>query len=147
MAKYLKLFETHAEYEQYVSGDFEKPNVSHCEDQGDVHYNPIVPKPDFTAIVYGSADGDDYPVGAKSVVWVELKKDIAQDTTLDNGNQQLSVKRDPWGAMNISWKNVDTNEIFYVAMNGVNFPLVAGRYNITSSNQQPIDVTGWENEF
>ena len=41
MAKYLKLFETHAEYEQYVSGDFEKPNVSHCEDQGDVHYNPI----------------------------------------------------------------------------------------------------------
>ena len=41
MAKYLKLFETHAEYEQYVSGDFEKPNVSHCEDQGDVHYNPM----------------------------------------------------------------------------------------------------------
>ena len=41
MAKYLKLFETHAEYEQYVSGDFEKPNVSHCEDQDDVHYNPM----------------------------------------------------------------------------------------------------------
>ena len=41
MAKYLKLFETHAEYEQYVSGDFEKPNVSHCVQEDDVHYNPM----------------------------------------------------------------------------------------------------------
>ena len=40
MAKYLKLFETHAEYEQYVSGNFEKPNVSHCVQEDDVHYNP-----------------------------------------------------------------------------------------------------------
>ena len=41
MGKYLKLFETHAEYEAYIQTDFDKPNVSHCEDQDDVHYNPI----------------------------------------------------------------------------------------------------------
>ena len=40
MKKYLTLFNSHAEYEQYVSGNFEKPNVSHCVQEGDVHYNP-----------------------------------------------------------------------------------------------------------
>ena len=40
MKKYLTLFNSHAEYEQYVSGNFEKPNVSHCVQEDDVHYNP-----------------------------------------------------------------------------------------------------------
>ena len=39
--KYLKKFETHAEYEEYVTGGtMVKPNVSYCEDFDDVHYNP-----------------------------------------------------------------------------------------------------------
>jgi hypothetical protein len=42
MKKYLTLFNSHAEYEQYVSGDFEKPNVSHCVQENEVHYNPYV---------------------------------------------------------------------------------------------------------
>ena len=42
MKKYLTLFNSHAEYEQYVSGNFEKPNVSHCVQEDDVHYNPWV---------------------------------------------------------------------------------------------------------
>ena len=40
MKKYLTLFNSHAEYEQYVSGDFEKPNVSHCVQEDEIHYNP-----------------------------------------------------------------------------------------------------------
>ena len=41
MGKYLKLFETHAEYQTYAqSGDMIKPNVSYCEDNNCVHYNP-----------------------------------------------------------------------------------------------------------
>ena len=46
MKKYLTLFNSHAEYEQYVSGNFEKPNVSHCVQEDDVHYNPYI-KPFF----------------------------------------------------------------------------------------------------
>ena len=39
--EYIKLFNTHAEYEDYVSdGTMIKPNVSYCEDVKDVHYNP-----------------------------------------------------------------------------------------------------------
>ena len=39
---YLKLFQTHEEYEAFVSGGtMMKPNVSHCVQENDVHYNPI----------------------------------------------------------------------------------------------------------
>ena len=43
MAKYLKLFKTHTQYETYINGqDAVKPNVSYCEDDNGVHYNPFV---------------------------------------------------------------------------------------------------------
>ena len=35
MAKYLKLFDTHAEYEAFIQTDFDKPNVSYCMDNND----------------------------------------------------------------------------------------------------------------
>ena len=39
---YLKLFQNHSEYEAFVSGGtMEKPNVSHCVEENEVHYNPI----------------------------------------------------------------------------------------------------------
>ena len=41
MAKYLKFFETHSAYNTYITGnDKILPNVSYCEDNNDVHYNP-----------------------------------------------------------------------------------------------------------
>ena len=41
--KYLKKFETHEDYEEYLTGGtIVKPNVSYCEDFDDVHYNPYV---------------------------------------------------------------------------------------------------------
>ena len=43
MSKYLKLFETHAEYEAYSGGgEMLLPNVSYCKDNNEVHYNPLV---------------------------------------------------------------------------------------------------------
>lgn len=46
MGKYLKLFDTHTQYESYTADtqNFILPNVSYCEDQANVvHYNPYVP--------------------------------------------------------------------------------------------------------
>ena len=41
MADYIKLFETHAEYNTYAnSNDMLKPNVSFCSDKKEVHFNP-----------------------------------------------------------------------------------------------------------
>jgi len=45
MSKYLKLFENHTQYETFIGGGgdtpFVKPNVSHCIEENEVHYNPI----------------------------------------------------------------------------------------------------------
>ena len=41
MGKYLKLFDTHAEYESFIQTDFDRPNVSYCKDNDEVHYNPL----------------------------------------------------------------------------------------------------------
>lgn len=42
MGKYLKLFNTHTEYEAFIEGgEITLPNVSHCIDINDVHYNPL----------------------------------------------------------------------------------------------------------
>lgn len=39
--EFLKLFQNHEEYETFVSGDtMVKPNVSYCEQENEVHYNP-----------------------------------------------------------------------------------------------------------
>lgn len=39
--KYLKKFDTHTEYEEYIASDYDKPNVSLCVAENEVHYNPI----------------------------------------------------------------------------------------------------------
>ena len=45
MATYLKLFETHTQYETFIGGGgvtpFIKPNVSYCTEENEVHYNPF----------------------------------------------------------------------------------------------------------
>lgn len=40
---YLKLFQNHSEYENFVSGGtMLKPNASHCVSENEVHYSPYV---------------------------------------------------------------------------------------------------------
>lgn len=40
--EYLKLFENHSQYEDFIeTEDFVLPNVSHCIEQEEVHYNPL----------------------------------------------------------------------------------------------------------
>ena len=41
MFKYIKKFNTHAEYESFISEDFIKPNVSLCVEENEVHYNDL----------------------------------------------------------------------------------------------------------
>lgn len=52
---YLKLFQNHSEYEDFVSGGtMEKPNVSHCVSENGVHYNASVPSTIFRRVVTAS---------------------------------------------------------------------------------------------
>ena len=44
MGKYLKKFENHTQYDNYINGSGAiLPNVSICTTEGDVHYNPSTP--------------------------------------------------------------------------------------------------------
>ena len=50
--EYLKLFETHQGYEDFVSGGtMVRPNVSHCVSENEVHYNPIPSPKDIVGSV------------------------------------------------------------------------------------------------
>lgn len=42
MKKYLRLFKNHNDYSEFKkTNDFKLPNISHCEQENEVHYNPI----------------------------------------------------------------------------------------------------------
>lgn len=44
MGKYIKTFEYHDDYSDFINtNDFIKPNVSHCINENEVHYNPLLP--------------------------------------------------------------------------------------------------------
>ena len=38
--EYIKLFDTHSDYEEFAGGGMLRPNVSHCVSENEVHYNP-----------------------------------------------------------------------------------------------------------
>ena len=67
MDEYIKLFENHTQYETYKnSADYVTPNVSYCEQQDEVHYNPwIDPRLVVTFNINDSCDlrlyFDDFP--------------------------------------------------------------------------------------
>ena len=43
MEEYIKLFENHTQYEAYKNSvNYVTPNVSYCEEQDEVHYNPYI---------------------------------------------------------------------------------------------------------
>ena len=45
--KYLKLFKTNVDYQNYIeSDDLIKPNVSYAEDTDNLYYNPLIDLPD-----------------------------------------------------------------------------------------------------
>ena len=45
--KYLKRFDDHADYTAYTATtSFVRPNTSVCDQENEVHYNPLIP-PDY----------------------------------------------------------------------------------------------------
>ena len=48
MGKYIKLFSSHSDYEDFVeTTDFVLPNVSRCDSEKDVHYTPVLSYQDY----------------------------------------------------------------------------------------------------
>ena len=53
--KYIKEFANHSAYEAFTATTaFVKPNVSLCDQENEVHFNPVPPPPPTTAITYSA---------------------------------------------------------------------------------------------
>jgi len=56
MLKNIKLFTNHTAYEA-VKNNIDKPNVVMCQQEDEVHYNPIVPIPRLTKMFFRTNEG------------------------------------------------------------------------------------------
>jgi len=84
MAKNLKKFAQHTDYEAFTGTTYLKPNVSYCQDVKDVHYNPIPPSClTFEAIESGtftfSGNGIDYSLD-NGATWTTLASNTSSPT-------------------------------------------------------------------
>ena len=91
--KYLKLFDTHTEYQTYINGqDKVLPNVSYCEDNNDVHYNPwtdprliatfnVTSTSSATNIMFSNATNDFSEIEIDGVVQSGVVSSYTFDTT------------------------------------------------------------------
>ena len=122
MKKYLTLFNSHAEYEQYVSGNFEKPNVSHCVQEDDVHYNPLHDYSKdyltFVALEDGTISFNILDsMGTDMITSISYSTDNGETwtTTANQNNKQenLSIDVDVNEGDKVMWKGIATQTGYY----------------------------------
>lgn len=69
------------------------PNVSYCENNNEVHYNPIVPPQPIAPVgkvqVFANPQCTEYADGQSNEVWVRLNQDFGYDDATFWGNGLL----------------------------------------------------------
>ena len=93
MGKYIKLFDTHADYATYIGGANKiLPNVSYCKDNTDIHYNPwtetrivgkfnVTDTSSATNIMYKNAASQFSEIEIDGVVQPSVVRSYTFDTT------------------------------------------------------------------
>lgn len=106
MTKYLKKFENHSLYTAFTqTADFVKPNVSLCEQENEVHYNPSV---DYLICTYSvTADSksvkiynmnnppyefDIIPIGVEMFNSIEIDGTLVDISELDSNNGKYTLQ-------------------------------------------------------
>ena len=83
---YLKLFNSHSDYEEYEASGMILPNVSHCIQEVEVHYNPYVEPPhDYSQdyLTFVALESGTFNFSGNSINY-----------SLDNGFTRLPYKMD-----------------------------------------------------
>ena len=114
MTDYLKLFETHSQYEAYMDGgDVALPNVSHCISENEVHYNPIhdYSKDYFTIVAKESGTITfKYTSGGTTDVLTSMsykKNDSEWVTTQYNPNNGNTINVSVNNGDKVQWKGIN----------------------------------------
>ena len=134
--EYIKLFNNHAEYEQYMREVGTLPNVSYCIEEDELHFNPIA-KNEIVGI---------YNVTSTS----QPTKVLEIETALTNfskikvdGVTQPSIVREytfsTVGDHEVIFKPANTT-ISYLAFNGTNLKSVTIPNSITSIEQEAFEA-------
>lgn len=113
MGKYLKLFETHAEYESFIQTDYDKPNVSYCEDNNEVHYNPFVPPLPNNIITYKANEKLTETTSSKSTGSLNTTKfnTTMVSHTFENGVGTIEFEEDVTAIYNCAFASTNITEI------------------------------------
>ena len=126
MATYLKLFETHTQYETFIGGGgntpFVKPNVSYCTEENEVHYNPFSWADEyltFVALEHGTISFDiSNSIGTDKITSISYSTDNGANwTTTENRNdkqENLSITVKVNKGDKILWKGDAKTLGFYV---------------------------------
>ena len=126
MATYLKLFETHTQYETFIGGGgvtpFVKPNVSYCTEENEVYYNPRTWADEyltFVALEDGTISFDILnSIGTDKITSISYSTDNGANwTTTENRNdkqENLSITVNVNKGDKILWKGDAKTLGFYV---------------------------------
>ena len=114
--EYLRLFETHQEYETFVSGGtMVKPNVSHCVVENEVHYNPHTFADEY--LTFDALEDGTFTFTLNKEVSTDEVQSISYSldggenwVTTDNVNNQIVTITTPTvnGGDSIIWKGTAT---------------------------------------
>ena len=119
MADYLKLFETHSQYEAYMGGEIALPNVSHCISENEVHYNPIhdYSKDYFTTIAKESGTITfKYTSGGTTEAFTSMsykKNDGEWVTTQYDPNNGNTINVPVNSGDKVQWKGINSTFDYY----------------------------------
>lgn len=120
MKEYIKLFNNHQEYEAFTQTDkFKRPNVSHCIEENEVHYNPIKNwKNEYlrtTALTNGT-------ITFSFTNYVDSTEFSSISYSIDNGNTWTTVENDGvnlgvevsvTAGNSILWKGIGTSMSYF----------------------------------
>ena len=95
--EYLKLFTQHSDYEEFINGGgVDLPNVSYCEKENEVHYNPI-PTQLNNEIWYTSKDGNIVePYSGSTTPFLDIDGNNIPivSNTYENGKGIIKLQKD-----------------------------------------------------
>ena len=120
--KYLKLFETHSEYQTYINGqDAILPNVSYCEDNNDVHYNPWTWAEAYLTTVAREDGTISFNIwksmGTDMITSISYSTDNGETwtttTNQDNKTEHLVIDVDVNTGDKVLWKGIATQIGYY----------------------------------
>ena len=146
MSQYLKKFDTHAEYDDYInSSSFvmgDDPNVSVCVSQNDVHYNKVIPLPKLSfkfknIVTPANASTSTAPYQICVMRLAYLGSPSSPDI---NGNLRI-VARD------VSSNEIIRNELVFTNNNGTHYLPAANPFDFDLIKTSHKNVNSFSNAY